>query len=68
MIRDENWFDAVGKNDWRQEQIEQRQKQKNPLSDGEMSKVFDDIVAGCYGEDDFWIRFARAIEKAHGIE
>jgi hypothetical protein len=38
-----------------------------PLSDDEMSKVFDDIVAGCYGDDDFWFRFARAIEQAHGI-
>ena len=28
MIRDENWFDAVGKNDWRQEQIEKREKEK----------------------------------------
>ena len=28
MRRDENWFDAVGKNDWRQEQIEQREKDR----------------------------------------
>ena len=34
----------------------------NQLSDDELHKVFDDIVAGCYGDDDFWIKFARAIE------
>ena len=34
------------------------------LSNDEIEKVFDDIVAGCYGEDDFWIRFASAIEQA----
>ena len=29
MVRDENWFDAVGKDDWRQEQIERREKAMN---------------------------------------
>lgn len=27
MVRDENWYDAVGKNDWRQEQIEKRERE-----------------------------------------
>ena len=39
MIRDENWFDAVGKDDWRQEQIEQREKEKQKQ---EESKNDDD--------------------------
>ena len=33
MRRDEDWFDAVGKNDWRQEQIEQREKERKNLNE-----------------------------------
>lgn len=28
MRRDEDWFDAVGKDDWRVEQIEKREKER----------------------------------------
>lgn len=27
MVRDEDWFDAVGKDDWRVEQIEKRERE-----------------------------------------
>lgn len=29
MIRDEDWFDAVGKDDWRVEQIEKREREND---------------------------------------
>lgn len=33
MIRDENWFDAVGKDDWRVEQIEKREKEREKVNE-----------------------------------
>lgn len=35
MRRDEDWFDAVGKDDWRVEQIEKREKERNDLQEKE---------------------------------
>lgn len=39
MIRDENWFDAVGKNDWRQEQIEKREREAKLKQEKENGKT-----------------------------
>ena len=33
MIRDENWFDAVGKDDWRVEQIEKREEERKKANE-----------------------------------
>lgn len=35
MRRDADWFDAVGKDDWRVEQIEKREKERNDLQEKE---------------------------------
>ena len=39
--RDEDWFDAVGKNDWRQEQIEQREKDRLAQANANSNKLVE---------------------------
>ena len=34
------------------------------LTDDEIDKIFEDIIAGCYGDDGFYIKFTHAIEQA----
>jgi len=41
-----------------------KQKEWQGLTDDEMTKIFEDIVAQWYGNNDFWFKFARAIQQA----
>ena len=47
MRRDEDWFDAVGKNDWRQEQIEKREKDRLAQADVNSNKLVEPTNGIC---------------------
>ena len=47
MRRDEDWFDAVGKNDWRQEQIEQREKDRLAQANADTNKSVESTNGIC---------------------
>lgn len=47
MRRDEDWFDAVGKNDWRQEQIEQREKDRLAQANANTNKLMESTDGVC---------------------
>lgn len=66
MKRDENWFDAVGKYDWREQQIEAREQQRKPLVPLTTAEI-ERLVSGWDKVDDGYVWLVRAVERLHGI-